>query len=172
MAYRRPRQPRKARYQVRALPPIMPIAAALAILAAIVLGVNFVAKGGASGGHPTVNEHWHALYDLVLCGERIPKYPASPNLGVHTHGDGIIHSHPGQPDQAGKNANLKRFFTSLGAELRQGFLRLPDGRQLKDGDACPDGKTGTVKLIVNGLENPDFEAYVPQEGDLVKVEFR
>ncbi|HLB28660.1 MAG TPA: hypothetical protein VJM69_00835, partial [Dehalococcoidia bacterium] len=82
------------------------------------------------------------------------------------------HSEP-KPGQSGKNANLGLFFRSLGprAEFRQGFLRLPDGREFKDGDACPDSKPGAVKLIVNGLENSEFEAYVPQEGDLVKIEF-
>jgi len=144
----------------------------LAVVVGLVLGVAFLAGGGATGGAPGIGDHWHAIYDVVLCGQRLPDFPQSPNIGIHTHGDGIIHTHPSQPDQTGRNANLGRFFSSLGAGFRQGFLRLPDGQQFKDGDACPDGKAGVLKLFVNGLENAEFERYVPQAGDLIRVEFR
>ncbi len=115
---------------------------------------------------PGITDHWHANYTISLCGEKQPDFPQSEDIGIHTHGDGVIHIHPHTQDQTGQNANLGRFFQSL--EKKFSEIELLDK---KNGDICPNtNQTGKVKLLVNSQENTQYRTYVPRDGD--KVEFR
>ena len=119
---------------------------------------------------PRVGDHWHAAYEVVLCGKPEPQLAFSPG-NIHTHGDGQIHIHPGIPEEGGKNSTLNRFFANSRITFSNGTLRYPDGRTYRHGDACPDGRTGRLRLLVNGTPNPDLERYVPRDGDRIRVEF-
>lgn len=119
---------------------------------------------------PRVGDHWHAAYEVVLCGKPEPQLAYSPG-NVHTHGDGAIHVHPEVREEGGSNANLGRFFANSGITFSNGTLRYPDGRTYRDGDACPDGKPGRLRLLVNGMANTAMERYVPRDGDRIRVEF-
>lgn len=165
----RARRTRRPRGRGPLLPSLPYIGAGLVAMAAIIALVAFLNRSAA--GPPRVGDHWHAVYQISICGELQPDLPASPG-GVHTHGDGLIHIHPQVAGETGKNANLKRFFGSTGTILTHTSIRLPDGREYKNGDSCPDGQPGTLRLLVNGVENDQFEDYVPQSGDLIRVEFR
>jgi len=116
-------------------------------------------------------DHWHAKYTVEVCGEALPPFPYSQG-DVHTHGDGLIHVHPTSPATAGRNANLGAFFRSVKMEVLPGYLRLPDGKVYRNGDPCPDGKPGQVKVLINGKEEPGFLGHVVQDGEEVKVVFR
>jgi hypothetical protein len=120
---------------------------------------------------PRVGDHWHAAYRVVLCGETLPPFPPGPG-NVHTHGDGVIHIHPAVSSEAGRNANLVRFFGSAGVDFAADRIVLPDGRAFRNGDRCPDGTPGRIRLLVNGRPLDEIERYVPKDGDEVVVEFR
>ncbi len=137
-----------------------------------------VAVGGgywlwAQGGPhrlPKVGDHWHAAYEVVICGRQQPPLAYSPG-NIHTHGDGLIHIHPTTPEEAGRNANLGRFFANSGITVAAGRIRYPDGRAYRDGDPCPDGTRGRLRLLVNGEANASMDRYVPQDGDKLRIEF-
>lgn len=63
-------------------------------------------------------DHWHDAYLVHRCGEDLP---ASSNTdgdnGIHTHGSGLIHTHPFNVSASGPNATLGVFFEAIGAEL-------------------------------------------------------
>lgn len=141
----------------------------LAVLAAVSFGVLLAAVARQPKG-PSVGAHWHARYSLLICGQPHPQFPFTPG-NVHTHGDGVIHIHPVTPAEAGKNANLQRFFRSAGVTFARDRIVFPDGKTYRNGDRCPDGTVGEVRLQINGKPATAFERYVPQNGDTIVVEF-
>jgi hypothetical protein len=122
-------------------------------------------------------DHWHTAYRVVICGESLPLYAASPG-NVHTHGTGFIHVHPARGDSEGKNANLAAFFESVGGELTNTSLTLPSGETYTNGDLCPDGTTGRLSVSKQRLGTPEliFETYspakyLPRNFDRIIIEF-
>ncbi len=64
------------------------------------------------GGVPQLGDHIHQAIGVNVCGEwkgDIPEFE-SP-VGIHTHGDAVIHIHPFSQLGAGANATLGRYFT-------------------------------------------------------------
>lgn len=120
---------------------------------------------------PRVGDHIHARYGVVICGQLHPQFPFTPG-NVHTHGDGVIHVHPANAGEAGRNANLARFFESAGVKFSRDWIVFPDGKAYRNGDRCPDGSIGTVRLVMNGEPSDAFERYVPRDGDTIVVEFQ
>lgn len=141
----------------------------LAVLAVVVFVALLAAAARQARGVP-VGAHWHARYSMAICGQQHPQFPPAPG-NVHTHGDGVIHLHPTTPAEAGRNANLKRFFLSAGVVFSRDRIVFPDGKTYRNGDRCPDGTVGEVRLLVNGKPSTVFERYLPQDGDTVVVEF-
>ena len=180
----------------------MPVVVIIVIIIGIIAAVLLLRQ---TTWRPRVTDHWHARYQVVVCGEPQPSisFETSPELGVHTHGDGLIHIHPNSTDDEGKNANLGRFLARSGADaggrkvnegltFERGLLRLPDGREFRDGNPCPDGQPGEVRLLVGRTpnigspelctdykENDKFGRYAPREGgsanrldgDCIRMEF-
>ncbi len=76
--------------------------------------------------------------------------------GIHTHQDGVIHIHPFQTATTGRNARLSDFFGQTGLEVTSNKIQLPDdpalgdnsGKTFENGDECPDGQEGVVKVLV------------------------
>ena len=64
-----------------------------------------------TGGVPQLEDHIHMAFGVNACGEWLPDIPEfeSP-VGIHTHGDGVIHVHPFSDLGVGTNATLGRFF--------------------------------------------------------------
>lgn len=141
----------------------------LAALAAVAFITLLVTSARQPKG-PPVGTHWHARYSLVICGQPHPQFPFTPG-NVHTHGDGVIHIHPVTPVEAGKNANLQRFFLSAGVTFARDRIVFPDGKTYRSGDLCPDRTVGEVRLQVSGRPSNAFERYIPQNGDTIVVEF-
>src|SRR5437867_7898846 len=53
-------------------------------------------------------DHWHAAYGVDICGKFLsPITNTTDPIGIHTHGDGVIHTHPfrlqGRKSFTGKN---------------------------------------------------------------------
>ncbi len=119
---------------------------------------------------PQVGDHWHARYLVVICGKPVPDMPFTRGA-IHTQGDGVIHVEPKTRAEAGRNANLGRFFATAGVTFVRDQIAFPTGQIYRDGDRCPDGTAGHIRLLVNGQPHRAFERYVPSDGDTIVVQF-
>lgn len=65
------------------------------------------------GGVPQISDHIHQALALNVCGTEsmVPEWEPSP-IGIHTHGDGVMHIHPFSQLGVGSNATLGRFIQS------------------------------------------------------------
>ena len=82
----------------------------------IVLGVGLVAyarndrRDDDLGGVPQIGDHIHQALAFNVCGEFLPDLPEfESNVGIHTHGDGVMHIHPFSQLGVGANATLARY---------------------------------------------------------------
>ena len=130
-----------------------------------------VAACGGGGGGAQVSEHWHAAVRISVCGELYTEPPTSG--GVHSHGDGLMHIHPrqGVSGESGSNASVGTFFSGTRLLLLEDRIQVPGDRLYRQGDRCPDGNVGNLVVTVNDEEVVDFLDYLPQDGDLINVEF-
>lgn len=149
-------------------PPWVPVVAVILVVFGILFSLFFVRS---ATGAPRVNDHWHATYQISLCGVVQPNLAAWVG-GVHTHGDGVIHIHPESAFEEGSGARLVKWFEYGGGKLTKDEMRLPGQRETyKNGDACSDGSTGVIQVFVNGERKKDYTRYVPQDGDRVRIVF-
>ncbi len=125
---------------------------------------------------PGVGMHWHAPYTITLCGKPLP--PLLPSAGdVHTHGDGIIHIHPGSAASSGRRATLGAAFRNTQARLTDTGITIVGGQSYTNGDACPDGQVGTLKVLVQHRTEGrftlvrNFLSYVPADRDVIRIIF-
>jgi hypothetical protein len=98
---------------------------------------------------PAVNkDHWHAAFGIYICGKFQPNPPQfeSP-IGIHTHGDGVIHIHPFTSGGAGKNATLGNFLKGTDPRISLSDDELKIGKKSwKVGDQKCDGKDAELIL--------------------------
>ena len=128
--------------------------------------------GGDATAGPRVDDHWHASYEYIVCGEEQPPAPTWSGSGVHTHGDGIMHIHPFAASEEGAGARLVKWFEYGGGLLDEDEVRLPGASvTYKNGDECADGTIGEVQVFANGARLPEYEDYVPQDGDRIEIVF-
>lgn len=120
--------------------------------------------------YPTTDSDWRADYSITVCGEEQPPFPDFGG-GIHSDGDGRIHVRPTTSAQAGRAANLGNFFSNAGARLTRDYLGLPSGGTYSSGDACPSGETARLGVFVDGERVEDPAAYVPRDGESVRVVF-
>lgn len=86
---------------------------------------------------PTLASHWHAAYVIRICDEIIPPFTEENDpLGIHTHGDGLIHIHPFFSEAAFENANLGLFADAVGFGIDDGTIEIPGRGTWSDGDPC------------------------------------
>ena len=133
--------------------------------------------------------------DIYVCGQHEPKLPQF-EAGIHSHGDGLYHMHPQVTSEEGPGAAVGKFFEYAHWELSGSTLTLPGDRTFKNGDACPDGQTGVLRMLKYRLqwrsdsgahdelsnqcsrladadmeEVKDFPGYVPKDGDCLHLVF-
>ncbi|HZP25509.1 MAG TPA: hypothetical protein VFB90_00515 [Dehalococcoidia bacterium] len=127
---------------------------------------------------PHVGDHWHALYQVSICGAIQPPIPVFEDAeGVHTHGDGVIHIHPFNAAGEGPGARLVKFFEYAGGELSKDQLRMPgDSRTYRSGETCGTGQPPSrMQIFVNDGRGEktidDLESYIPQDGDFIRIVF-
>ena len=96
------------------------------------------------GGVPQIGDHIHQAIAFNACGQFLPDLPEfeSP-VGIHTHGDGVIHIHPFSQLGVGANATVERYLEDarddggLEVELDNDNLEyLGETYEEGDGDAC------------------------------------
>lgn len=124
------------------------------VIGIILLGVALVYfavdhRQASASEKPTPKDHWHEAFGINICGNfQDPLTDAGPDrLGIHTHGDGLIHVHPFGSGASGKNAQLQKFAAQTGLTVTDTSVTLPGGKTYKNGDKC-DGKPGTLALYV------------------------
>jgi hypothetical protein len=145
----------------------------MVIAAVVVLGVLGVvfsrssSRNAAAADAPTVNDHWHAAYGFDVCGTFLPDLPQPAQLiGLHTHGDGVIHIEPQDPiADTGKNATLGRFINGYGGLKLTSTSFTVINKTWKNGDKCGD-KPGKVVVKSNGktVTGDPNKVRVPKNG--------
>ncbi|MEY2424888.1 MAG: hypothetical protein QOI61_460 [Actinomycetota bacterium] len=133
-----------------------PVAWYSSLFVVVVLGVMgvFIAsknldnsQKGALDTPPVANkDHWHAAYGFNLCGkwaEPLSDGPAGDTTGIHTHADGLVHTHPFLSSVAGKNATFGKLMDDTDTTVTATSVNLKrEGQKFKNGDKC--GKTAGV----------------------------
>ncbi|HVL27788.1 MAG TPA: hypothetical protein VM390_06545 [Acidimicrobiales bacterium] len=105
-------------------------------------------------------DHWHSAIGFYLCDPATGEASFQPNLadngrdplGIHTHGDGVVHTHPFSSQAAGRNAQLRHFFDTMQITVNENQLRLP-GTTVRNGDKC-GGQDGIVQVKVWDTRSP------------------
>ena len=97
------------------------------------------------GGVPQLQDHIHQAYGVNVCGEWKPDIPVfDSTIGIHTHGDGVLHIHPHSQLGVGANATLGRFFKNvrdegdLDVEISNSKLTYLD-EDIEEGDTKCEG---------------------------------
>ncbi len=142
----------------------------VAIAALVIIGIVavFLVRGSnedASSGAPRApdaatnepGDHWHTAFQVDICGEWLTAQPQfekpadnpgqTANVGIHTHGDDLIHTHPFVVSEEGSNATLGKFadyggwsVSSDSIDAWTGPAAKPKQTQWSNGDTCPAGQ--------------------------------
>ena len=156
---------------------VFPIAVALVVA----LGLLLIVYGRQSrpndgSGVPRVNNgsnidaHWHAAFGIYICDTFQPKITGTLEetgidsdgnqvflnekfriLGIHSHGDGIIHYHPASTKSSGNRAKLGVFLDSYDIKLTDTELVMPanqGGGKWSTKDFKCDGKDTQLTVRV------------------------
>jgi peptidylprolyl isomerase len=94
-----------------------------------------------------VKDHWHIAYGISICGKWQAPLPAAGEdpIGIHTHGDGLIHAHPFVEAAAGKNGVMKTFFDTEKISVTKDSMTIR-GKVYKNNEKC-DGKAAVVRTF-------------------------
>jgi hypothetical protein len=150
----------------------------------MVLGVALVAfaandRKSETDVAPVLGDHWHAAVGFYICDQFEPDIAEfESRVGIHTHGDGVIHIHPSSAAGAGENATLGTFLEDTDVDLSDNELtigtnELPDGKQTwKEGEDQCDGKD--AELVVAKWDDVSDENAKPAliTGGLADIRFR
>jgi len=126
-------------------------------------------------------DHWHAAIGFDICGAFAPSPPDTGQdpLGVHSHGDGVVHIHPFSAQSAGRRAVLGIFFDSTSLKVTSSKIQVPGTEARNNGDKCGD-KTAQVRTKVWDSRNPSDQGRIvtgnprdirPTNGMLITVAF-
>jgi hypothetical protein len=106
------------------------------------------------------SDHWHAAYGFYDCdhylGALTDALPTD-ELGIHTHGDGLIHIHPFKASSSGENARMNLWAKQVGMTFYDDGWKMPDGTEFRNGSAkCGDqpAKTAVYKWNHNDPSQP------------------
>jgi hypothetical protein len=185
------------------------VAIAVVIIVGVVAVVLTRGGGDSAGSGPpraadaAANEpgdHWHTALDVNICGEWLDPAPAfekpydSPNqvanAGIHSHADGLIHTHPFVVGEEGNNATVGKFFDYGGWGLSSDSIDLggsnaahvqwegpksdPKKTSWSNGDVCPfgqyKGKKVQLTWAVDGKQKTGNPAdYHQKDGETVAI---
>jgi hypothetical protein len=127
----------------------------------MVLGVALVAfaandRKSETDVPPVIGDHWHAAVGFSICDQFEPDIAEfESRVGIHTHGDGVIHIHPSSAGGAGENATLGTFLEGAGVTLTDTELTMGD-KSWKEGDQkCGDEDAELVVAQWKDVESND-----------------
>ncbi len=132
----------------------------------------------ASAGR--AGDHWHAAIGFFICGQFAPNIPEGTDpLGIHGHGDNVVHIHPFGNSAAGKRARLEVFFDTVNVDISDDHIELPGQDRKRNGDSCDNGE-GVVQTKVWDSRDPSDQGRMvpgdpatirPQDGQLITIAF-
>lgn len=149
----------------------------VSIAAVVIVGVLVVAFArnthtSAAEEAPKVGDHIHAAYGIYVCDTFLDPLTdqAADTLGIHTHGDGIIHIHPFGSAAAGKNATMAVWGKTDGMTFsRNGFT--VNGATYDNGFDC-NGQPATVKLYVWNADDTSAAPQIIDTADIGSFRFK
>lgn len=143
---------------------VFPVAVALVIAVGVVLiGLSrHYSKADAVG--PKVGSHWHVAYGVYICDKYLDPFPDNKEtseefqlLQIHSHGDGVMHWHPGNEKainrSTGRSAKFDVFLGLYNVELTDSKLTV-SGAELKEPGDDLVYEEGKSTCTVNGKEVP------------------
>lgn len=133
---------------------------------------------------PSFSDHWHLPFGIYDCttDEFLPDLadPGLDPVGIHTHGDGVIHLHPFSSAATGNNAQLEVFLEATRTDIvddeRMTFRDFPameEGVQCDGQDAIlqvarfAPGETTPSEVITEDLNS--FRFREDQEGVVIAL---
>lgn len=123
----------------------------------IVLGVALVVyaredrRNEDLGGTPQLGDHIHQALGINVCGEWLTDVPEFETVvGIHSHGDGVIHVHPTSQLGVGANATLGRYMKNVRDDAGLEFT-LTDSKLEYMGETWEEGKTDC-----EGVDDPQL----------------
>ena len=132
----------------------------------------------AAPGRPA--DHWHAAIGYYICGSFVPDLPEGDDpLGIHGHGDNVVHIHPFGASSAGKRATLEIYFDTVGADISDDRIELPGQDTKRNGDRCENGP-GTIQTKIWDTRSPSDPGRIvegdpsnirPQDNQLITIAF-
>ncbi|MEY2399818.1 MAG: hypothetical protein QOJ00_2992 [Actinomycetota bacterium] len=142
--------------------PVLWYASLFVVVVAGVLGVALSSKSisdkkaAADTTPPVANkDHWHAAYGFNLCGQwaaPLQDGPAGDTAGIHTHADGLVHTHPFLNSVAGQNATFGKLMKDTLTTVTATSVNLKrDGERFKNGDKCGKEKGVLTTRVFKNL---------------------
>ena len=124
--------------------------------------------------------HWHADYEIWACGEKV-EHLEDAGLLSNTVGSPVLHHHEDNRIHVEglvvnkEDIALAKFFKVIGGGLTDSAITLPlEGGAVKtyrNGDLCPDGKPGTLRLYVKEHQTGQFFESTEIAGYVIKPGF-
>jgi hypothetical protein len=141
----------------------------------MVLGVALVAfaandRKSETDVAPVLGDHWHAAVGFYICDQFEPDIAEfeSP-VGIHTHGDGVIHIHPSSAAGAGENATLGTFLEGAGVTLTDTELTMGDQTWKEGEQKCGDEDAELVVAQWKDVESSDSKpALIRRDFDSIR----
>ncbi len=119
--------------------------------------------------------HTHADISFDICGRNINLPLEKGDLaGPHTHKErNMLHFHERLPYDPNTGQLLETRPLTVGAFMNEMDIRFNDRciAEYCNGDLCPDGKPGTVRMFINEQPNTEFGQYVWKDGDEILITF-
>jgi hypothetical protein len=174
------------------------MAIAMVVVVGVVLIVLVRSGGDDASGRPRVADpatgtpvdHWHSFLGVDICGEWLANAPTfdqaastGAQAGIHSHGDGLIHTHPFVSSEAGGNATVGKFFQYGGWGLSESSIDAWSGPPSKlgttrwaNGDKCTfgdeKGRPGRLVWAVDGkVQTGNPADYRQQNGETIAIGF-
>lgn len=119
--------------------------------------------------------HIHAHITIELCGNKVSLPLEHGSLeGPHTHKQrNLIHFHERLPYDQASGKLLNTTPLQLGTFMSAFDIKFNDHcvREYCNGNPCPDGKPGTIRMFVNKQPNTEFDQYVWKDKDDILITF-
>ena len=151
----------------------------IALLVWTVASRRSEAVAAPRAGDPTTGEagdHWHASLDVYQCTDWVTTKAAefetkadNPDIrvGIHSHGDGLIHIHPFNSSESGNNATVGRFLDYAGYSASSSSFDLwpgADGKKQSGDPADYQPKDKDQIVLVFAPEGTTLESIQAEKG--------
>jgi len=126
-------------------------------------------------------DHWHAAIGFYICDAFATNPPDTGQdpLGIHSHGDGVVHIHPFSAQSSGRRALLDIFFGAVNVKASSTSIEVPGQPARKNGQKCGDS-SAQVRTKVWDSRDPADQGRImtgnpsdirPTDGMLITIAF-